>query len=476
MSEPGKPPAPSADAPATDAQPAGDQLLGARLRRAGVAGCAALLLGATALTGVGTAGPSTAKLTGSAFVQASLRLEADVTEEPESFGLGGGVVLVSESVATLKAATGDVMSGTTMSGTTTQAEAPVCASSPVAPGSYRLTSPYGFRTHPIFGTYTMHTGNDYAAPLGTPIHAVTDGTVVYTGAGRLGRSSELVIIEHTVEDTTFYSWYVHMYPDGIFVEPGQQVRAGEVIAEVGNNGNSTGPHLHFEIHTSDAGLGLRKNAPARTLTALTGDVTPSPTDEPGEEPTPDPTEPGEEPTPDPTEPGAEPTPDPTEPGAEPTPDPTEPGAEPTPDPTEPGAEPTPDPTEPGAEPTPDPTEPGAEPTPDPTEPGAEPTPDPTEPGAEPTPDPTEPGAEPTPDPTEPAEEPTPDPTEPGAEPTPDPTEPGEESEDSTDDPADETPRPRHPFPTRAYGTTVDPVAFLASLGLTMVAPSQCTAS
>ena len=102
------------------------------------------------------------------------------------------------------------------------ADEPVCVSYPVAPGSYRISSGYGYRIHPIFGSYTMHMGVDYAAPLGTPIHAVTDGTVVYTGAGRLGRSSELVIIEHTVQDTTFYSWYVHMYPDGVFVEVGQR--------------------------------------------------------------------------------------------------------------------------------------------------------------------------------------------------------------------------------------------------------------
>ncbi|WP_324649745.1 M23 family metallopeptidase [Georgenia sp. H159] len=124
---------------------------------------------------------------------------------------------------------------------------------PLVVGSYSQSSLYGNRVHPIFGTYTMHAGLDFAAPLGTDIHAVADGVVVHAGEGLDGRSSMLVIIEHEVEGETFYSWYVHMYPDGVFVTEGQQVRAGEVIGEVGNNGNSTGPHLHLEIHLDEQG-------------------------------------------------------------------------------------------------------------------------------------------------------------------------------------------------------------------------------
>ncbi|WP_345043724.1 M23 family metallopeptidase [Georgenia daeguensis] len=124
---------------------------------------------------------------------------------------------------------------------------------PLADGTYRNSSHYGNRSHPLSGAYSFHTGTDYAAPLGTPIYAIADGTVEYVGAGKDGRSSMLVILRHEVDGQTVYSWYVHMYRDGIHVTEGQQVSAGQVIAEVGNNGNSTGPHLHLEIHLDDQG-------------------------------------------------------------------------------------------------------------------------------------------------------------------------------------------------------------------------------
>jgi len=118
---------------------------------------------------------------------------------------------------------------------------------PVASGDYRLTSQYG----PRWGG--MHLGVDFAAPLDTPIHAVADGEVTYVGAGKDGRSSMMITVKHEVDGKTFESWYVHMYSDDLYVTAGQKVKAGDVIAGVGNNGNSTGPHLHFEIHTDGSG-------------------------------------------------------------------------------------------------------------------------------------------------------------------------------------------------------------------------------
>src|SRR5690606_2620050 len=124
---------------------------------------------------------------------------------------------------------------------------------PIRAGAFSRSSDYGDRVHPITGAWGKHEGLDYAAPLGTPIHAVADGVVVHAGNGIDGRSNMLVILEHTVGGQTFFSWYVHMYDHGVFVEEGQVVEAGDVIGEVGNNGNSTGPHLHLEIHLDTEG-------------------------------------------------------------------------------------------------------------------------------------------------------------------------------------------------------------------------------
>ena len=124
---------------------------------------------------------------------------------------------------------------------------------PVAEGQYRLSSHYGIRVSPFGGGYHSHAGTDFAGQLGTPIYAVADGTVEHVGAGKDGRSNNLIIIRHEIDGTVFYSWYVHMYDDGLHVSPGETVTAGQHIADIGNNGNSTGPHLHFEIHTDAQG-------------------------------------------------------------------------------------------------------------------------------------------------------------------------------------------------------------------------------
>lgn len=140
-------------------------------------------------------------------------------------------------------------------------DGPICISSPLEPGTFQISSSFGMRLNPITGFQGLHAGADLATAMSAPIYAVADGIVTYTGAGQAGRSPELVIIEHEIERVKFSSWYVHMYPHGVFVEAGQEVRAGEHIADVGSNGFSTGPHLHFEIHTplggpSGNGMGI----------------------------------------------------------------------------------------------------------------------------------------------------------------------------------------------------------------------------
>lgn len=106
----------------------------------------------------------------------------------------------------------------------------------------RLSSNYGTRIHPITGVRKKHTGVDMAAPQGTDIHAAEGGVVIvaewWSGYGNT------VIIDHGGDVWTLYG---HIRNGGIKVEKGQQVKRGEKIAEVGSTGNSTGPHLHFEV-------------------------------------------------------------------------------------------------------------------------------------------------------------------------------------------------------------------------------------
>ena len=121
---------------------------------------------------------------------------------------------------------------------------------PMASGTYELTSPFSMRVNPVTGVYKMHEGVDFAAPLDTPIYAAMDGVVTEvqddSSAGRM------ITIQHTLEDgSTVYTCYLHQYPDQVLVSVGQQVKAGDHIAGVGNAGNSTGPHLHFEVRLAD---------------------------------------------------------------------------------------------------------------------------------------------------------------------------------------------------------------------------------
>ena len=104
----------------------------------------------------------------------------------------------------------------------------------------RLTSLFGPRTHPIYGTPDFHTGVDIAVPEGTEVHAAAPGTV--TWAGTRGGYGLLVIIDHGDGYSTYYG---HL--SRILVHVGQFVEVGQVIALSGNTGLSTGPHLHFEI-------------------------------------------------------------------------------------------------------------------------------------------------------------------------------------------------------------------------------------
>jgi murein DD-endopeptidase MepM/ murein hydrolase activator NlpD len=110
----------------------------------------------------------------------------------------------------------------------------------VRPSYGPLTSGYGMR----WGR--MHKGLDFGAPYGSPIFAASAGVVTY--AGPQGGYGRLVTIRHDGGITTAYG---HM--SRMVVHVGQRVSAGEVIAYVGSEGHSTGPHLHFEVRTAGGG-------------------------------------------------------------------------------------------------------------------------------------------------------------------------------------------------------------------------------
>ncbi|MGV9710848.1 M23 family metallopeptidase [Gordonia sp. NPDC003424] len=124
--------------------------------------------------------------------------------------------------------------------------------SPLPVGQYQFTSTFAMR----WGSF--HGGVDFAAPLGTPIHAATDGVVIEAGpASGYGNWVQIRADDGTV------TMYGHMASSGVLVQKGQRVTAGDVIALVGSEGFSTGPHCHFEVWKN----GTMKIDPAPWLAA-----------------------------------------------------------------------------------------------------------------------------------------------------------------------------------------------------------------
>lgn len=156
--------------------------------------------------------------------------------------------------AILDALTGAASDGTGASGSagpagSVVAAAPVAQSArvvfPLPEGTWVLTSEFGPRVHPITGESSFHTGTDLAAPDGTPILAAADGTV--TVAEFSGGYGGLIVIEHQIDGQTVATAYAHMWESGLHASAGDRVVAGQHIGDVGSYGNSTGPHLHFEV-------------------------------------------------------------------------------------------------------------------------------------------------------------------------------------------------------------------------------------
>jgi murein DD-endopeptidase MepM/ murein hydrolase activator NlpD len=106
-----------------------------------------------------------------------------------------------------------------------------------------ITSPFGYRIHPIYGTSKLHTGIDYGADEGTPIRAAADGVVV--SAGWYGGYGNATIIDHGGGIATLYG-----HQSSMAVSAGQKITQGQIIGRVGCTGDCTGPHVHFEVRVN----------------------------------------------------------------------------------------------------------------------------------------------------------------------------------------------------------------------------------
>lgn len=113
----------------------------------------------------------------------------------------------------------------------------------ILPCNGRLTSPFGWRIHPVLGTRRFHDGQDIAAPSGTTIRAAAAGTVVH--AGWLGAYGNAVMVDHGGGYTTMYG-----HCSSLLVGVGQKVTQGQPIARVGSTGLSTGAHCHFSVYVN----------------------------------------------------------------------------------------------------------------------------------------------------------------------------------------------------------------------------------
>lgn len=112
-----------------------------------------------------------------------------------------------------------------------------------------VTSPFGYRIHPISGARKLHGGVDFGAPSGTPVPSQTGGIVSFAGGGWNGGFGNLVRVKQGIWEM----FYAHL--SKILVSAGQSVTKGQILGNVGSTGASTGPHLHYETRKN----GVRVN-------------------------------------------------------------------------------------------------------------------------------------------------------------------------------------------------------------------------
>lgn len=120
------------------------------------------------------------------------------------------------------------------------------------PVSGKITSEYAYRIHPISGEYLFHSGLDIGANMGDDIKSVLDGKVTEIDTDGETSYGKYIIVSHSSGTSTLYG-----HCSKIIAKKGQSVKKGDVIAKVGSTGNSTGPHLHFEVRVNGTRLNPR---------------------------------------------------------------------------------------------------------------------------------------------------------------------------------------------------------------------------
>jgi murein DD-endopeptidase MepM/ murein hydrolase activator NlpD len=140
----------------------------------------------------------------------------------------------------------------------------------------RVSSGFGMRHHPILQKWRAHRGVDYAAPTGTRVRAVGDGTVEF--AGRQGGYGNVVVLRHHGQYSTLYA---HLSGFGRDVRKGARVAQGDIIGFVGQTGWATGPHLHYEFKVAGEArnplavvLPAAQPVPAAEMTRFAGQTAP----------------------------------------------------------------------------------------------------------------------------------------------------------------------------------------------------------
>ena len=115
---------------------------------------------------------------------------------------------------------------------------------PINVEDYTMSSGYGYRVDPIYGSSKFHEGLDFAASKGTNVFATGDGKVKV--AGREAGYGNVIDIDHGYN---YLTRYAHL--SEVLVKPGEEVKRGQLIGKVGSTGKSTGPHLHYEVRFKD---------------------------------------------------------------------------------------------------------------------------------------------------------------------------------------------------------------------------------